>query len=112
MSTIEVLEKHIIDQLDSIESAILIIGRENCQKCSEWQTELRQWMESGNAPSTLRVFSVSLDSHIISDIVNTFDWIRHIDVLPMNVFLQHGLVQKQWAGGSIQRLSHRISRYV
>jgi hypothetical protein len=111
MIQIEQFDESSLNSLPNIELAVLVFGRSNCQNCSNWHAELRQAAASGDIP-TCRVFLVNLDSGAAEDLAEMYRWVNNIDVLPMNIILVQGEVKKEWAGGSIQQLSHRLSRYL
>ena len=108
---VEHFDEHALETLPDIDTAVLVFGRSNCQKCSHWHAELRQSAASGDIPPC-RIFLVNLDSGVAQDFADQHSWVNHIDVLPMNFILQNGDVKKEWAGGSIQQLVHRLSRYM
>ncbi len=108
---VEPFDEQALETLPDIDLAVLVFGRSNCQKCSHWHAELRQSAASGDIPSC-RIFLVNLDSGVAQDFVDRYTWAKHIDVLPMNFIFVKGDVKKEWAGGSIQQLVHRLSRFM
>lgn len=90
--------------------AVLIIGKTDCEKCSEWSDELSPFLAGTTEFADVRFGKLMLDTRGLIEFKKENTWIADLHVLPYNVIYQNGDRVKEYAGGGLQRLESRLRR--
>ena len=87
---------------------VLILGKSGCSACEIWTSTLENWV----IPEGVRLGKILLDVHGLGRFKIANPWVSEVDILPYNAIFINGELKKHWAGGGINRLQHRIDRFL
>ncbi len=93
-------------------TAVLVLGKSDCEKCGEWSAELAEKLASDAGFGTVRFGKMLLDQRGLTDFKRENPWLAELDVLPYNVIFHEQERVKSFAGGGWDRLANRLRRVV
>jgi hypothetical protein len=88
--------------------ALLMLGKSDCAACNAWTEELEQFLAQDAAYAHVRFGKIFLDKPGLVSFKRAHPWIAELDNLPCNVLFVNGEKRKQWLGGGVERMTHRI----
>ncbi|MCS5533437.1 MAG: hypothetical protein NZ736_04190 [Candidatus Poseidoniaceae archaeon] len=104
----ELLDSETWEDFFSAPIAMLMLGKNDCASCETWTVELEEFV----VPEGVRIGKILLDTPGLGRFKIAHDWVSGVDVLPFNVIFVNGEMKKQWAGGGIERMQNRLSRFL
>lgn len=91
-------------------TAVLILGKTDCAKCSEWAEELTGALSGSDEFDDVRFGKLMLDTRGLIDFKKENKWIADVNSLPYNVIYSNGERLREYAGGGMARLENRLRR--
>ncbi|MEE9393209.1 MAG: hypothetical protein V3W41_11955 [Planctomycetota bacterium] len=111
MSDLEILDASNWEEFLKSPTAVLMLGKSDCQACSDWTVELKAFLTSEqNTFDSVRFGKLLLDQRGLIDFKKQSPWLADVDVLPFNVIYRDGEKVKDFAGSGIERLTNRLER--
>ncbi|MBT3420043.1 MAG: hypothetical protein HN794_06815 [Euryarchaeota archaeon] len=110
MPELEIIDRNSWEEFLSASPVVLMLGKNDCQACSEWTEELTTWLASGDAPEQVRFGKILLDTPGMGRFKIAQPWVSGVDILPFNAIFIDGERVKEWAGGKLIRLQNRLER--
>ena len=110
MTEIESLDHATWEEFLQLPVAVLILGKNECQACTDWTVQLNNWFASDIAPANVRFGKILLDAPGMSRFKLAQPWVSFVDILPFNAIFVNGDRVKEWAGGKLSRLQNQLER--
>ena len=108
MSRLETLDRNSWRDFLAAPTAVLMLGKTDCQACAAWTAELTSFLEADEEFGDVRFGKIFLDQGGFADFKRENPWIADLDVLPHNVVYVGGERRKDFAGSGIERLTNRL----
>ena len=89
-------------------TAVLMLGKTDCAACSEWTTELSEFLAGDEEFTEVRFGKLVLDQRGLIDFKKANPWLAEVDVLPFNAIYRDGEKVKDFAGKGLPRLQNRL----
>lgn len=110
MKTLEMIGADNWDSFVQSPFAVLMLGKTDCQACTDWTAELSAWLEADEGVPEARYGKLLLDQRGLIGFKKAFPWLADVDVLPFNAIFRSGEKVKDFAGGGLERLKNRLAR--
>ena len=110
MSRLEILDGKSWPEFVAAPAAVLVLGKNDCQACSSWATELESFLATDRRWQHVRFGKLLLDTPGLVSFKRANPWIAELDVLPFNVIYRDGQRSMDFAGGGVERLVNRLER--
>lgn len=110
MSQLEILNRDTWRDFLAAPSAVLMLGKSDCEACQAWTSELEAFLAEDSEWSAVRFGKLELDQPGLTDFKRENKWLAEIDDLPYNVVCSAGERKKQWIGAGVDRLVNRMRR--
>jgi hypothetical protein len=91
-------------------TAVLVIGKNDCEACNAWGEELAGFLAGDEEFGDVRFGKIDLKQRGLIEFKKENTWLAEIEALPHNVIYRDGEIVKQYAGSGIDRLSNRLRR--
>jgi hypothetical protein len=108
MSRLETLDRASWRDFLAAPTAVLMLGKTDCQACAAWTEELTSFLAGDQEFGDVRFGKIFLDQGGLADFKRENPWIAQLDVLPYNVVYVAGERKKEFAGSGIERLVNRL----
>ena len=113
MPTLEAIDGNNWEAFVNAPIAVLVLGKSDCAACNEWSEELSAFLNEDQNLSEfneVRFGKITLDKPGLASFKRANTWLADVDVLPFNVIYKNGEQVKKYAGGGVERLTHRLQR--
>ena len=110
MTEIESLDHTTWEEFLQLPVAVLILGKNGCQACTDWTVQLNNWFASDTAPANVRFGKILLDAPGMSRFKLAQPWVSFVDILPFNAIFSQGERITEWSGGTLTGLQNRLKR--
>ena len=92
-------------------AAVMLLGKEDCENCKTWSAELVDFLETDETFTEVRFGKLMINEMGFSEFKREHgEWLAHVSVLPYNLIIKDGVIQKRYAGGGLQRLLTRLGK--
>lgn len=108
MTEIESLDHATWEEFLQLPVAVLILGKNGCQACTDWTEILNTWITSEAAPVNVRFGKILLDAPGMSRFKLAQPWVSFVDILPFNAIFSGGERITEWSGGTLSGLQKRL----
>ena len=112
MSELVMLEPKTWKEVLDGELTYLMLGKHDCPACEQWTAELSTALADGQSLDGVTYAKLFLDDVGWGRFKMANPWVANVDVLPFNAIYVNGEAVKQWAGGGMERMQNRLSRYL
>ena len=110
MQRLETLDGKTWEAFTQAPTAVLMLGKTDCEACRAWTEELNTFLESDERFKDVRFGKILLDTPGLVSFKRANPWLAEVDVLPFNVIYQGGSREKSFAGSGVERLTNRLER--
>ncbi len=112
MERLETLDGKTWDNFVQSPTAVLILGKSDCEACLSWTKDLTQFLVTDEQYKDVRFGKIFLDTPGLVSFKRASPWLSEVDVLPYNVIYRNGEREKMFAGSGIERLTNRLQRLI
>ena len=91
-------------------SAVLMLGKSNCDACAEWTEQLRGFLETDQQWQHVAFGKLELVRPGLGSFKKANTWLSEVDDLPFTILYLGGDRKKDFVGSGIERLVNRMNR--
>ena len=93
--------------------SFLMLGKADCDHCTEWTTELKAFLASdeGNEFGGVTFGKMLIETPGLGKFKKANPWLAGLSGLPHNLIYVNGEQQKDWSGKGLDRLVNRLRRF-
>ena len=110
MSRLESLDRDNWREFLASPSAVLMLGKSDCEACQAWAGELSTFLEQDDQWTHVRFGKLELDRGGLAAFKKENTWIAGLTDLPYNVIYVDGEKKKEFLGSGVERLVNRLNR--
>jgi len=93
-------------------TAVLMLGKSDCEACKAWTAELEAFLASDARWPDVRFGKILLDQRGLIDFKRANPWLGEVKDLPYTAIYVNGERGKSFVGGGMDRLATRLSKVV
>lgn len=113
MSRLEKINRENWREFLASPTAVLMLGKSDCEACGKWTEELTTFLEEDTEWSSVRFGKLELDRGGMAEFKKeNGSWLQELDDLPYTVIYSSGERVKEFFGSGVDRLVNRLRRVV
>ena len=111
-SRLELLDRETWQDFLSATTAVLILGKSDCESCATWTAEVESFLRDDTEWTNVRFGKIDLDRGGLAAFKKANTWLADVTDLPFTIVYVDGDRKKEFLGSGIQRLINRMRRVI